>query len=75
MITNRELSQWFGQWVRGDRTKNEIERTELNDPASHGKKITRLWREMGLETERTHPLVIENERLRELLRANGIDPK
>lgn len=63
--TTEQLRVWFNEWARGDRSKNQIEREELGKPQPHGKLITRLWRqELGIETEATHPLVEENERLR-----------
>jgi hypothetical protein len=68
------LIELHKEWVEG-RSKNDIERVEFNDPASHGKHITRLWREIGIETEAIHPLVAENARLRDLLERNGIDPE
>jgi hypothetical protein len=72
--TNGQLLGWHQEWQNG-RTKNDIERVELDDPASHGKYITRLWRErLGFETEDEHPMVTENHRLRSVLEANGIDP-
>lgn len=67
-----ELKLLHQQWLDG-RSKNDIERVEFNDPYSHGKFITRLWREIGLETEREHPLSVENRRLKDILDANGID--
>ena len=74
MIRETDLQKWYSQWL-GGRTKNEIERTELNDPKSHGKMITRLWRDnLGIETEEDHPMVSEICRLRQLLINNGIDP-
>jgi hypothetical protein len=70
-----ELTGWLEQWHNG-RSKNDIEREELGDPASHGKHITKLWREvLGVETEHEHPLVADNRRLRGLLEDNGIDPE
>lgn len=73
-ITDAQLIQWGKEWRKG-RSKNDIERQELDDPKSHGKYITRLWRErLGVETEDVHPLVWENMRLRNLLEKHGVDP-
>jgi hypothetical protein len=73
--TNEDLFTWYNQWKAG-RSKNDIERRELDKPQAHGKLITRLWRErFNIETEGVHPLVTENQRLRELLETHGIDPK
>ena len=73
-ITDNELKLWGKQWRRG-RSKNDIERTEMNDPYSHGKRITRLWRErLNVETEEDHPMRREIQRLRDLLERSGIDP-
>ena len=72
--TTEELARWYQEWSEGIRTKSQIEREELNDPSSHGKTITALWRNrLGIETEDTHPLVIENDRLRGLLDSNDIE--
>lgn len=70
-----ELENWLADWRAGRATKNDIERNFMQDPKSHGKNITRLWRErLGVETEGVHPMVTENQRLRDLLEMNGIDP-
>jgi hypothetical protein len=68
------------QW-QGGRSKNDIERVEFNDPYSHGKSITRMWRDIGLETERPHPmkaevksLRTENDRLRAMVEGLGGTP-
>ena len=62
-ITNAELRQWLRDYRRG-RSKNDIERRELNDPYSHGKRMSRLWREvLGVETEHEHPAITEVHRL------------
>lgn len=74
-VSDEQLHIWLGEWRRKERTKNEIERTELDDPKSHGKLITRLWRErLRIETEAVHPLRREVGRLRRKLLAHGIDP-
>lgn len=62
------LRKLHREWLHG-RTKNDIEREVFNDPASHGKYITRMWREiLGIETEEEHPLVIENRALKETIK-------
>lgn len=73
MASVAELTQWYWEWQEG-RSKNDIELVELNDPASHGKNITALWRSIGLETEKPHPMVVENERLLQKLKDHGIEP-
>jgi hypothetical protein len=73
-VTHGALERWYLEWLKG-RSKNDIERRELSDPYSHGKRITRLWREvLGTETEETHPMRTEIMRLRALLEMHGIDP-
>ena len=73
--TDKNLTLWLAQWQRSERTKNEIEREEMNDPRSHGKAITRLWRErLGVETEAIHPLRLEVDRLLRILADHNIDP-
>ncbi len=70
--TDEELETWYQQWLSG-RSKNSIERDELNDPRSHGKYITRMWRDrLHYETEEEHHLVEEVRRLRSLLEQHGI---
>ena len=74
MPTDRQLKIWLQQWARGDRNKNEIERDELDDPRSHGKKITGLWRDqLGIETETMHPMMRHIITLEALLEEKGID--
>lgn len=74
MVTEGQLRQWLQDWQEG-RSKNDIERTEFDDPSSHGKKISKLWRErLGVETEASHRMVTENRRLRQKLVSFGIDP-
>lgn len=69
MATDAQLRQWYAEWDNGNgRTKSEIEVTELGDSYSHGKKITRLWRDrLGIETQEEHRLVAEVRRLKRLL--------
>lgn len=63
-LTKTQLRKWLNEWKRG-RFKNDIERKELADPSSHGKRISLLWREeLGVETEEEHPLVTENRELK-----------
>ena len=62
--TKEQLENWHYEWEQG-RSKNDIERIELNNPRAHGKLITKLWRQIGIETEEEHRLVIENRKLRE----------
>ena len=70
-ITDNALRSLYSEWEDG-RTKVDIEREDLLDLTSHGKTITRLWRDrLGIETEGVHPLVIENRRLRKLVAELG----
>lgn len=71
-LTRERLLELHEEWRNGRRSKNAIERQELNDPRSHGKLITKLWRDIGLETEAEHPMITENRRLRSLLDEHGI---
>lgn len=57
IISNDQLNRWYLEWLDG-RSKNDIERVELGDNSSHGKKITKLWRDrLHIETEKEHPLI------------------
>ncbi|MEW6473430.1 MAG: hypothetical protein AB1679_14255 [Actinomycetota bacterium] len=68
------LRDLYAEWVAG-RTKSSIEREVFGIDRYHGKAITHAWRtRLGLETESTHPLVLENARLRALLEEAGISP-
>lgn len=70
-VTDSTLVRLYDEWQEG-RSKVDIERAELGDVQSHGKAITRLWRErLGVETEAVHPLVLENRRLRKLVAELG----
>jgi Tfp pilus assembly PilM family ATPase len=72
--TVQQLQRWLQEWEDG-RTKNDIERVELNDPCSHGKAITQMWRlQLGIETEAVHPMRAEINRLRQLVIDLGGDP-
>jgi hypothetical protein len=66
-----DLTLWHAQWAAGQRSKSEIERTELGTGRPHGKLITRLWREkLGKETEGEHPMA---RKLREIEYLFGAD--
>jgi hypothetical protein len=74
-IEHHQLFHWWYEWRYRGRAKNDIERHELMDTKSNGKRMSRLWRErLGKETERVHPLVRENRRLRSVLISCGVDP-
>jgi hypothetical protein len=74
------LRRMYDAWCAGAK-KSELERRYLNAPQSHGKLFSSLVREhLGIETERRAPqtervaeLEAEVQRLRELLRARGVD--
>lgn len=80
-IDRDTLQRMYDEWVQGAK-KSDLERRYLGKPESHGKLFTALVREhLGIETERRSNLAAErdallheNERLRALLRARGIDP-
>jgi len=73
-ITDGQLRMLHSEWEDG-RSKNDIERSVFNDPASHGKAITRIWRvRLGIETEKRRSSSLEIDRLTALLIENGIDP-
>jgi hypothetical protein len=64
----------YHAWVSGT-TKSEIELRFLGTTRAHGKRFSTIVRNnLGIETEKTHPLTVENNRLRALLRQHGIDP-
>lgn len=72
MPTTVQLRAWYEEWQNG-RSKNEIERIEMNDPSSHGKAITKLWRnELGIETEGRHGALNHIDYLERLLTENGV---
>jgi hypothetical protein len=71
--TDSELLHWLNQYLAHSRSKSEIERTQLDDGASHGKRITALWRDrLGVETEEEHHLVTEINRLKAILDEHDI---
>lgn len=48
-VSKTQLRGWYNAFQRGERSKVEIERTELGDTTSRGKYITRLWaQELGI---------------------------
>lgn len=68
------LRRMHEEWQRGV-PKSYLEEKYLKRTASHGKLFSSLVRRyLGIETERSHPLAEENERLRKLLKKHGIDP-
>ena len=71
-LDEARLRELHTGWLNG-RTKNDIERREMNYPRSHGQEISRQWRAIGLETVREHPMVTEVHRLRGILDLNGIE--
>lgn len=72
----RELAvEMYQAWQAGT-TKSDLENRYLGTSRAHGKRFSGLIRaSLGIETERRHPLAVENERLRQLLREHGIDPE
>lgn len=75
--TDREVElarDMYRAWQSGV-AKSEIERRFLGTTRAHGKRFSTIVRNnLGIETERVHPLAVENQRLRALLRRHGIDP-
>jgi hypothetical protein len=70
-IDKPTLERMYAEWEAG----KSKERRYLGRDGSHGKLFTSLVRRfLGRETEEQHPLAVENERLRALLRRHAIDP-
>lgn len=64
----------YQDWLAG-KTKSDIELRYLGTSRAHGKRFSLMVKKhLGIDTEKEHPLTVENERLRTLLRAHGIDP-
>lgn len=64
----------YKEWLDG-KTKSDVELRYLGTSRAHGKRFNLMIKKhLGIDTEKAHPLTIENERLRALLRAHGIDP-
>jgi hypothetical protein len=62
-IDERILQRMYDEWKAGT-PKSELERRYLGKSGAHGKLFTGLVRRhLNIETERTHPLVKENQRL------------
>lgn len=58
------LRRMYDEWRDGVSSKSELERRYLDKGESHGKLFSSLVRRhLGIETERSHPLVKENRRL------------
>lgn len=56
-------------------SESDLDRRYLGKYESRGKLFSNLVRRyLGHQTEKRHPLVVENARLRALLRRHGIDP-
>jgi hypothetical protein len=73
-ISKAQLRRLLKEWENG-RPKSRIEKEELNDPDSNGKRMSRLWREeLGVETEGVHPMTRKIERLRQQVIDLGGDP-
>lgn len=68
------VRKMYEEWRQGV-AKSTLEARYLGKSSSHGKAFSSLVRKrLGIETERRSGMVAENERLRALLRSNGIDP-
>lgn len=64
----------YEEWQKGV-PKSYLEEKYLKKTESHGKLFSNgVRRHLGIETEKQHPLVQENARLRNLLKKHGIDP-
>ena len=73
-IDKATLREMYDRW-RAGASKSSLEIEYLGKVESHGKLFTSLVRtRLGIETERRSRTVLENERLRRLLRKHGIDP-
>ncbi len=73
-IDKATLRVMYERWKDGA-AKSTLEIEYLGRYGSHGKLFSSLVRtHLGIETERRSKTVIENERLRQLLRKHGIDP-
>lgn len=64
----------YHEWLNGV-PKSVVEQRFLGTSRAHGKRFSTIVRnQLGIDTEKQHPLVAENERLRRLLRGHGINP-
>ena len=64
----------YSAWVAGA-PKSDIEMRFLGTSRAHGKRFSIIVkRNLGIDTERIHPLAAENARLRKILKEHGIDP-
>ena len=74
-IDRATLQRMYDEWTSGV-PKSTLEARYLGKTSAHGKVFSALVRKhLGIETERRSSLAEENERLRALLRAHGIDPE
>jgi len=73
-IDKATLREMYERWKDGA-SKSSLEIKYLGKVESHGKLFSSLVRtHLGIETERRSKTVIENERLRRLLRKHCINP-
>ena len=64
----------YKEWL-GGKAKSDVELRYLGTSRAHGKRFSLIVKKhLGIDTEKQHPLTVENERLRTLLRAHRIDP-
>lgn len=64
----------YKEWLAGN-AKSDVELRYLGTSRAHGKRFSLMVKKhLGINTEKEHPLPVDNERLRSLLRAHGIDP-
>lgn len=69
------LRKMYAAWQTGA-SKSSLETRYLGKVERQGKLFTSLVRKhLGIETEKRSKTVIENERLRRLLREHGIGPE
>ncbi len=74
-LTLDDVKEMYRLWSVEGIPKSKLERQFIGAPVHHGKMFNRLVkRYLGIDIQRPHRLVRENERLRKLLIRNGIDP-
>lgn len=74
-IDKATLQRMYDEWRSGT-PKSELERRYLGKGESHGKTFTALVRRhLNIETEKTHPLVKENQKLTVRLKELEVENK
>jgi hypothetical protein len=75
LISRDNAWQMYLEWRDNKVPKSLLEQQYMGISQAHGKRFTSVVRQyFGIDTEKQHPMAVENHKLKEILRRSGIDP-